>query len=525
MPDLQSIPGAALTGTALWTAARIRLSIWDRLLSSRSKLEDVQTDMLLENCHAAADTQFGRQHGLGQVRTYKDFASRVPLRTYAEFEHFIDLMRQGQKDVLWPGFIRHFGCSSGTSNTAAKNKYLPISDTQIRWQQKAGFDLVARYVGLTNDRGLLGGYTLGLLPPSKLKPEGPVYITSNPGLMAAHMPRTAAFATLPKPPVRDIEDYDKKLGVIAETYLDYDVRSISGTTCWFSIFFDRLLAAAHKQGRHVSTVGEIWPNLRVLFGGGVNADPYRKLIEDRIGHPVVLMDNYNATEGGFFAVTDRLGDPGLLMLPDRGVFFEFVPREQHGKADATRVPLWAVEPNVEYSVALTTSSGLFGYYIGDFVRFSSVYPHRMEFTGRTSGVLSVTQELTTSLEIERAVAEATRRNPCSIVDFAASSEVGVDETAKGRYLLYVEFEREPKDLKSFASAFDVGLCEQNRVYREHRTKDVAILAPTVLPLGLGSTRRFMDAMGQSPSQNGVQQKFPRIVDGRRRELLASFARV
>ena len=148
----------------------------------------------------------------------------------------------------------------------------------------------------------------------------------------------------------------------------------------------------------------------------------------------------------------------------------------------------------------------------------------MEFTGRTSGVLSVTQELTTSLEIERAVAEASRRNPCSIVDFAASSEVGVDETAKGRYLLFVEFEREPKDLQSFASAFDLGLCEQNRVYREHRSKNVAILPPTVLPLGLGSTRRFMDAMGQSRPKR-CQQKFPRIVDGRRRELLASFARI
>jgi hypothetical protein len=171
-------------------------------------------------------------------------------------------------------------------------------------------------------------------------------------------------------------------------------------------------------------------------------------------------------------------------------------------------------------VALTTTSGLFGYYIGDFVRFTQVFPHRLEFTGRASGVLSVTQELTSAIEIERAVAEAIRRQPCSMVDFAAAAEVGVDGTAKGRYQLYVEFEREPKDLQAFAAAFDAGLCEQNRVYREHRNKDVAILPPRVLPLVNGAARRYLDAAGQT----SVQHKFPRIVEGRRRELLATFAR-
>ncbi|HUB10267.1 MAG TPA: GH3 auxin-responsive promoter family protein [Myxococcales bacterium] len=520
MPRLQSIPGAAVTGPVLWAAARARVAFWDRLASSPTLLEEKQTEILLHNCKSAADTQFGRQHGLGQVRSHRDFANRVPLRTYADLEPFINRMKAGARDVLWPGFIRYFGCSSGSSNTAALNKYLPISDEQIRWQQKAGFDLTARYVAMTGDRALTGGYTMYLLPPAQLKPEGPIFVTSNPGLMQLHLPAPAAMLALPKPAIRDIEVYDEKLGRMAEAYLDYDVRSMSGTTCWFSIFFDRVLAAAKARGRPASKISDIWPNLRVLFGGGVPAEPYRSIIAERVGHPVVLMDNYNATEGGIFAATDQLGSDSLLMIPDRGVFYEFVPREDHGKPSARRLPLWEVEPGVEYSVALCTSSGLFGYYIGDTIRFTSVFPHRIEFTGRTAGVLSVTQELTSSIEIERAVLAATKRHPCTIVDFAATSEVGVDASAKGRYLLFVEFDREPQDLQSFASAFDVGLCEQNRVYREHRKQDVAILPPAVLPLGNGATRRFMDAMGQST----VQHKFPRIVEGRRRELLASLAR-
>ena len=520
MAKLRTLPGANIAGASLWAASRVRVAQWDWMARLPARLEKVQTDTLLENCRTAASTSFGRHHGLGEVRSQKDFAARVPLRTYADFEPYINRMRQGETDVLWPGLIRYFGCSSGSSNTAALNKYLPISDKQIGWQQKAGFDLVARYVSLTDDRHFAGGYSLGLLPPAKLKPEGPVFITSNPGLMQRHMPWPASMMSLPKPELRDIEVYDDKLTQVAAAYLDYNVTSLSGTTCWFSIFFDRVLAAARAQGRPAASISEIWPNLRVLFGGGVPADSYRQIIAERMGKPVVLIDNYNATEGGILAGTDRLGEPGLLMIPDRGTFFEFVPRSEHGKKDANRIPLWAVEPGVEYSVALSTASGLFGYYIGDCVRFSSVFPHRLEFTGRTAGVLSITQELTSAIEVERAVAKAVEKNPCTIVDFAASSEVGVNASAKGRYVLYVEFEKEPRDLGSFAATFDLGLCEQNRVYREHRSQDVAILAPTILALGAGSTRRFMEATGQS----NVQHKFPRIVEGRRREMLASFAR-
>ena len=505
------------TGTALWAAAKIRVLQWNRRAASPERLRKVQEETLLAHCRAAAQTEFGREHSLDGVRSYADYASRMPLRIYAGFEPYLERMRKGERNILYPGFIEYYGHSSGSSNTAAAHKYLPISPEQIRWQQRAGFDIVARYLTLSGDKRLPGGYMLGLLPPALIRKDGPVGISSNPGLMQLHMPRAAKLLQLPQPPVRDIEIYDQKLNAMAEAYLDYDVRGITGTTCWFSIFFDRLIAAAQARGRKVSTVAEIWPNLGALFGGGVHAAPYRQIISERMGRPHVLIDNYNATEGGLFAASDRLDDHGMLMIPDRGIFFEFVPRAEHGKADAKRVPLWDVEPGVDYSMAVTTSSGLFSYYMGDVVRFSSIFPHRMEFAGRTGGVLSVTQELTSFIELERAVSEATRVNPCSLVDFTASSEVGIDGTAKGRYLFFVEFDRAPADLQSFTTSVDKELCLQNRVYPEHRMKDVAILSPIVIALPKGSTGRFMQAMGM----NSVQNKFPRIIDQSRRELLQS----
>lgn len=513
---MKSLPGSSITGPALWAAARLRVAQWD---DRARRPQGPQTEILLSHCRTAADTEFGRAHGLGRVRSYADFKQQVPLRSYADYEPYLTRMRQGARDVLWPGLIPYYGQSSGTSNTAALNKFLPISREQIGWQQKAGFDLVSRYLAMSGNRSFTGGYTLGLFPPGTIKHEGQVGVASNPGIMLHHMPSVTRFMTLPEAHLRDIENYDEKLTRIAESYLDHDVRSISGTTCWFSIMFDKLLAAAKASGRDVRTVSELWPNLCVLFGGGVYAEPYRRIINERVGRPITLMDNYNATEGGIFAATDRPNDDGLLMIPDRGVFFEFVPREQVGTARPMRLPLWSVEPGVDYGVVVTTSSGLFAYQMGDFVRFSQLFPHRMEFAGRASGMLSVTQELTTFIELEKAVAFAAARHPSLLVEFAASSEVGAEGTGKGRYVLFAEFEQPPADLAGFVAAFDEELCRQNRVYREHRANSVAILAPRLVPLVAGAAKKFMEAIGRQ----SVQTKFPRIVDERRRDLLRTLA--
>ncbi len=511
--------GGAVIGPLAWTAARARVGAWNRVASGRDRLREVQIGALRQNCRAAARTEFGRAHRLAEVSTHAEFQERVPLRTYADFEPYLERMRHGARDVLWPGLIRYFGQSSGSSQTLSQHKFLPISDQQIRWQQKAAFDVVVQYVTHVGHARFLGGFTLGLFPPSTLKPDGAVNTTNNPGLMQRNVPWPVRDGVLPRADLRDIQDYDEKLERMAAAYLDHDVRALSGTTCWFSVFFDKLLRAARARGRPVSTVSELWPNLEVLFGGGINAEPYRPVIEKRVGRPVVIMDNYNATEGGIFAVTDRIGEPGMLVVPDRGVFFEFVAASEHGKPGARRLALWEVEPGVDYSIAVSTSSGLFGYLIGDLVQFQSVFPHRMEFVGRTSGVLSLTQELTSFVEIERAMEAAVRAAGCSVVEFSAGAEVGVGGTGKGRYQLFVEFDQPPADPHRFTTAFDESLCAQNRVYREHRAADVAILPPALFALPPGGARRFMEDIGR----RSPQQKFPRVVENSKRDILAKYA--
>jgi hypothetical protein len=515
--SLVQSPYPRVLGHALQAAARLQVGLWDRALG---RVRQVQEATLAELLRHAQGTEFGRAHGFDRIRDYDTFVRRVPVGDYDAFAPYIDRMRTGESNLLVPETVRYFGNSSGSSNHG-KSKFLPITDRQIRFQQRAGTDTVMRYLRKSGDRELFAGFTLGLFPPTTMKTEGAALVTSNPALMVTKMPAITRPVYLPEDDVKIIASYEEKLGVIAERYIDHDVRAVAGTTCWFTLLFEKVLAAAKARGRNAQTVADVWPNLKVLFGGGVAAAPYLPVIRRLVGRDdITLVDTYNATEGGVYAASDFSGAPGMLVLPHRGVFFEFLPMESRGMS-ARRVPLWDVVPDVPYSIVVTTASGLYAYELGDIVRFPSVDPLRIEFMGRLNGCLSLTQELTTHVEIERAVAQAATACGCTTLDFGAAGDVDVGGSAKSRYALFVEFQEggNPADLDAFAEAFDRGLCDQNRVYREHRAGQVALLPPLVVPLATGGARRFLEEI----TRGNVQGKFPRIVDEPKKKLLWALA--
>jgi hypothetical protein len=499
-------PGAV--SQALFSASPLLLRRWDRAVRSVEKEQRAQLQALLAH---SSSTDFGRQHGFSSLRSYESFERRVPVRDYDGFLPYINRMRAGTANVLVPERVRYFGNSSGSSD-ARQPKFLPISERQIAETRRAGADTLMRYLAWSKERQFLRGYTLGLFHPALMRPEGPVTITTNPFLMIERQPRLSRVVYLPDARFNTIEHYDDKMTAIAERYLDWDVRAVTGTTCWFPVLFERVLEVAARQGRKAKAIVDVWPNLRVLFGGGVSASAYLDSIRRLCGRDdITLVDTYNATEGGIYASTDHSDEPGMLMLPHRGTFFEFVPVEANDQPSPPRVPLWAVERNRPYAIVVTTSSGLFAYKLGDIVRFPCVSPPRIEFVGRLSGCLSITQELATHAEIEEAVRHALATCPCRAVEYGAAADVGVDGTAKSRYLLFVEFEPEATpDLDAFAAAFDEGMCRLNRVYREHR--GVALLAPRVVPLVQGGAGRLLSEL----TGGNFQGKFPRILGDRQK---------
>jgi len=509
-------PGRLL-GAGLLGVAHLQVRRWDRALRN---VEAEQRAILQRLLRHSAGTELGKRWGFGRIRGYEQFANRVPIGDYDSFSPFIDRMRRGEKNLLCPEFVRYFGNSSGSSD-AGRSKFLPITDRQIAEQRKSGADTLMRYLVWSGDRQLLRGFTLGLFHPTNMDVVGPVVITTNPVLMMRKMPALTRPVYLPDAACDGMADYDAKMTAIAEAYLDFDVRALTGTTCWFPLLFERLLEVAARRGRSARSVAEIWPNLRVLLGGGVSAAPYLPLIRRLVGRSdLTLVDSYNATEGGIYAASDHSGERGMLMLPHRGTFFEFVPLEEIERPSPTRVPLWAVERDRSYAIVVTTSGGLFAYKLGDIVRFTSTDPLRIEFVGRLAGCLSITQELATHVDIEHAVAHAVAQHPCTTVDFGAAAEVGVEGTTKGRYVLYAEFGdgAAPADLASFAAAFDEGLCKANRVYGEHR--GVALLGARVVPLVAGGARAFLEEV----TRGRLQGKFPRILDDARTARISTFAR-
>ena len=516
---LRGSPYPRALGRALLAVARAQAARWDHALR---RVEEEQERALARILAHAADTEFGRRHAFRAIHGSSDFAREVPVGDYDAFSPYIDRMRAGERGLVVPESIRFFGNSAGSS-LLGKPKVLPISERQIAHQRRAGADVLMRHLAATGDDQYPCGFTLGLFPSTAMRAEGQVFVTSSPALMVARLPPMVAPAYLPHDEIERTSDYEKKVSAIAERYLDWDVRGVTGTTCWFALLFEKVIDAARRRGLDVSTMREIWPNLRALLGGGVSAAPYFPILSRLIGDDdYTLVDTNNATEGGIYAGGDHSGGPGMLVLPHRGTYFEFIPLDRRDRADAPRVPLWGVERDVLYSIAVTTCSGLYAYEIGDIVRFASTDPHRIEFVGRLAGCLSLTQELTTHVEIERAVAYAISRCPCRTLDFGAAADVGVDGSAKSRYVLFAEFDvaSEPSSPEAFAVAFDAGLCKQNRVYREHRTADVAILPPIVVPLVQGGGRRFLNEI----TAGNVQGKFPRILDESRKAAVLAFTR-
>lgn len=499
-----------VVGKTLVAAAHLRGAQLERQTQRIAQLQEHALRHLVER---ATGTAFGARHGFSRIRNHGDFQAAVPLRGYAELQPWLQLALCGERDVTWPGAIPYFAMSSGTTSG---NKYLPISMDSVRQQQRGGFDPLAAYLRWTADDGLLDGKALMLGSSSALERRpGGTLVGDNTGIMAHHMPRIVRRNYLPSPQVRQLVDWDEKLCAVAEEAFDADVRMLAGTPSWFVGLFDQVLATARKRGRPAKHIHDVWPNLRLLTGGGVSFEPYRKLIRSRLGRHVPYVDVYNATEGGIMAVQDQPDDPGMRMLADNGVFYEFVPLEDLEAKTPRRLRLHEVKVGQVYALAVCTMSGLFAYLIGDCLRFVSVYPHRVVFQGRTAAFLNVTGEHVSQGELERAANAACRELGVQLRDFTVVADVGVGAESAVRHRWLIEFDGPVPDSARCAELIDQDISAGNDDYRTHRMSRKSLLPPAVEPLHKGAFDRFMRTQGKL----GGQHKVPRVLHDPRQQAL------
>ncbi len=461
---------------------------------------DLQRETLLRLVRHAEGTRFGREHDFRGVRSVADYQRRVPLRGY---EAFWDEYWRGPfphlEDVTWPGRVPYFAQSSGT--TSGATKHIPVTRQMVASNRKAAFTLAAFLLAADPAARLLRGRTFLLGGSTDLKPLSNGSLCGDLSGIATHRVSAALRVfTFPPPELALLDDWEQKVEILAERGVGLPVTLISGVPAWLLTFFDRLLRVAGKR-----RVIDVWPALRVVVHGGCRFDPYRAVFREVIGSDAVqLLDTYPASEG--YVATEDPRHGLLRLIPDHGVFFEFVPVSELGETSPTRHTVADIVTGTQYAVVLTTCAGLWSYILGDTVCFESRTPPLLRFTGRTKYCLSAFGEHLISDDVETAVAAAAAATGATVTDFHVGPVFPTETGRPGHHRFLIEFARPPASVSTFAASLDAGLQRSNASYAAYRVGDVSLGPPEVMAVPVGGFTAWMRSAGKV----GGQHKVPRM---------------
>ena len=340
--------------------------------------EELQQKVLSSLIESGRETEYGRNHLLKNTHNYEQFAQNIPVNTYEEMKGYIDRMRHGEQNVLWPGGVKWYAKSSGTTND--KSKFIPVSaDGLHRIHYKGGFDAVALYLANHPHSRIFDGKSLilgGSHSPNYNLPGSLVGDLS--AILIENINPLANWVRVPKKETALLSDFEIKRDRIARETMNKNVTTISGVPSWMLSVLVRVMELSEKK--HLE---EVWPNLEVFWHGGIAFTPYRQQYEQLItSSKMNYMETSNASEG-FFGLQSNPSDKSMLLMIDYDVFYEFIPMDEFGSDHPTVVPLWGVELGKNYAMLISTSCGLWRYMIGDTVQFTSKDPYKFIITGRT----------------------------------------------------------------------------------------------------------------------------------------------
>jgi hypothetical protein len=446
-------------------------------------------------------TAFGRDHGFDSITRYEHFKAAVPIRDYEQLKPYIERIKDGERNVLWPGRPRYFAKTSGTTSGV---KYIPLTTESLPNHFGTARNALFNYYARTGRGEWLDGKMIFLSGSPVLDDVGGIPTGRLSGIVNHLVPAWLRANQMPSFEVNCIEDWEEKLERIVEETLLQDMRLIGGIPPWVQMYYERLIARSGKK-----SVREIFPNFSMFVYGGVNFEPYRAKLEALVGAPIESLETYPASEG-FIAFQDRAGEPGLLLNVDSGIFFEFVPASEIFDANPTRLSINEVETGVNYALLINNNAGLWGYNIGDTVEFLSVDPPRIVVTGRVKHFISAFGEHVIGKEVEEAMLTAAGERGIRIVEFTVAPQISPPEGGLPYHEWWVEFDETPGDLEAFAAALDAEMTRQNIYY--HDLIAGGILRPLVIrPLPRDAFRNYMKSLGKLGGQN----KVPRLSDDRK----------
>jgi hypothetical protein len=456
----------------------------------------------------ARNTRFGREHGFAGIDDVTAYQAAVPLRRYERmWDEYWKPTFPLLTDCSWPGTIRYFAQTSGT--TTGVTKYIPCSREMISSNRRAIFDLLTHHCTQRPQSKVFGGRNFMLGGSTQLTELAPgIHGGDLSGVAARTAPPWARPFYFPTRDLARIGDWEEKMAALAPASLDANIRAFGGTPSWVLLFLDKLAALRPEASRRLAG---LYPDLELFVHGGVNFAPYRSIFAEWLKDSRAETRELYAASEGFIAAADRGDGEGLRMIVDNGLFYEFVPLEELDVANPTRHWMANAETGVNYALVLTTCAGLWSYVIGDTVRLVDRDPPRILVTGRTSYSLSAFGEHLIGEEIEQAVATAATAIGICVSDFSVGALFPRDKGALGGHLYIVEFADGPlgtNRLAQFARVLDETLCRLNVDYRDHRAGGFAMRAPAIHPVPPGTFAAWMKRRGKLGGQN----KVPRVIN-------------
>ena len=438
-------------------------------------------------------TAFGKDHDFNHINDYSSFKDRVPVRDYEQLKSYVHRIIEGEKDVLWPGQPAYLAKTSGTTSGA---KYIPITAESMKEQVRSSKNALLFYIAQTKNANYVNGKMIFLQGSPVLTKKGNINVGRLSGISAHYLPSYLLKNRLPSWETNCIEEWEDKVDVIVEETSKENMTLIAGIPSWVQMYFEKLKASSGKK------VGELFPNFSLFVYGGVNYEPYRKKFENLIGRKVDSIELFPASEG-FFAFQDDQNDNGLLLQLNSGIYYEFIPIEHYFDENPPRLNIEEVELGKDYALILSTTAGLWGYDIGDTVRFTSLKPYKIIVSGRVKHFISAFGEHVIAKEVEQAMKEAIEQTDARVNEFSVAPQINPKEGLPF-HEWFVEFDQMPNDISTFAAIIDESMQRQNIYYKD--LLEGNILRPAVISaVSKGGFEAYMSAEGKLGGQNKVKR--------------------
>ena len=469
-----------------------------------TQAEEIQRSVLNHLINRSRGTEWGSRYRYESITTYEQFTARVPVSDYDGLKDYIDRMRHGESDILWPGRVKWYAKSSGTTND--KSKFIPVSREGLDdLHYKGGTDSVALYLRNYPDSRMFSGKALILggshAPNYNLRHS---LVGDLSAILIKNINSLVNLVRVPSKEIALLSDFEEKMERIAHCIKSCNITNLSGVPSWMMAVLRRTLEITGKEN-----LCQLWPDVEVFFHGGVAFTPYREQYKQLIpSDRMRYMETYNASEG-FFGLQSDPTDPAMLLMIDYGVFYEFIPMDEFGKENPTIVPLWAVEPGKNYAMVISTSCGLWRYIIGDTVKFTQKNPYKFIITGRTKHYINAFGEELVVDNAEKGLRQACEATGAQVREYTAAP-VFMDGNARCRHQWLIEFDQAPASLAEFTTLLDRALQTFNSDYETKRYKDITLQELEIIPARHGLFDMWLKEKGKL----GGQHKIPRLSNTR-----------